>query len=47
MLRLRKIATWREEVLEELGTVPGRPVVRAVALAVIRNPFAGLPAVKT
>jgi hypothetical protein len=46
MLRLRKIATWREEVLEELDTVPGRPVVRAVALAVIRNPFAGLPAVE-
>jgi hypothetical protein len=46
MLRIRKIATWREEVLEELGTVPDRPVVRAVALAVIRNPFAGRPAVE-
>lgn len=46
MLRIRKIVSWREEVLEELGTVPERPVVRAVALAVIRNPFAGMPAVE-
>jgi hypothetical protein len=45
MLRIRKIATWREEVLEELGTAPEHPVTRAVALAVIRNPFAGMPAV--
>jgi hypothetical protein len=46
MLHIRKIATWREEILEELGTVPERPVVRAVALAAIRNPFAGKPAVE-
>jgi len=32
-------------VFSELGVQPDRPVVRAVALAVIRNPFAGLPAV--
>lgn len=43
MLHIRKIATWREEILEELGTRPDRPVVRAVALAAIRNPFAGQP----
>lgn len=46
MLRIRKIATWREEILEELGTVPDRPVVRAVALAAIHNPYAGQPAVE-
>ncbi len=46
MLHIRKIATWREEILEELGTRPERPVVRAVALATIRNPFAGQPAVE-
>ena len=44
MLRPRKIATWREEVHEELGSRPERPVVRAVALAVIPNPFAGVRA---
>ena len=41
MLEIRKLATWRETLFQELGTVPPRPVVRAVALAVIRNPFAG------
>jgi hypothetical protein len=44
-MHIRKIATWREEILEELGTKPERPVIKAVALAVIRNPFAGRPAV--
>ena len=44
MTRIRKIATWRETLFEELGTVPDRPVVRAVALAVIVNPYAGRPA---
>jgi hypothetical protein len=46
MLQIRKLATWREEIFEELGTVPDRPVVRAVALAAIRNPFAGMLAVQ-
>ena len=46
MLQIRKLATWREEIHEELGTRPDRPVVRAVALAAIRNPFAGIPAVE-
>jgi hypothetical protein len=41
MLEIRKLATWRETAFGELGTIPERPVVRAVALAVIRNPFAG------
>jgi hypothetical protein len=44
-MHIRKIATWREEIFEELGTRPDRPVVKAVALAVIRNPYAGKPAV--
>jgi hypothetical protein len=46
MLQIRKIATWRETTYSELGTVPARPVVRAVAFAVIANPFAGQPAVE-
>jgi hypothetical protein len=46
MLHIRKIATWREEILEELGTRPERPVVRAVALAAIRNSYAGQPGVE-
>lgn len=41
MPAIRKIVMLREQVLEELGTVPPRPVVRAAALAVIANPFAG------
>jgi hypothetical protein len=38
---IRKIVTTREVVLAEMGTVPARPIVRAVALAVIANPYAG------
>jgi hypothetical protein len=45
-MEVRKIATWREETFAELSTVPERPVVKAVAIAVIRNPFAGRPAVE-
>lgn len=41
MQGLRKLVTWREQVLSELGEVAPRPVVRAVGLAVIANPFAG------
>jgi amino acid synthesis protein len=33
--------TTREIVLAEMGTVPARPIVRAVGLAVIANPYAG------
>lgn len=44
-LHIRKIVFLREQVLEELGSVPEHPITRAVALAVIRNPFAGRPAV--
>lgn len=45
MLRIRKIVMLREQLREELGTVPDRPVMRAVAVAIIVNPFAGQRAV--
>src|SRR4029077_12739430 len=41
MVDIRKIITMREVVLSELGVTAPRPVVRAVGMAVIRNPFAG------
>ena len=41
MVEIRKIITMREVVLSELGVAAPRPVVRAVGMAVIGNPFAG------
>ena len=41
MVDIRKIVTIREVILSELGVAAPRPVVRAVGMAVIRNPFAG------
>ena len=41
MVDIRKIITVREMVLSELGVAAPRPVVRAVGMAVIINPFAG------
>jgi len=41
MLDIRKIITMREVTFSELGIAAARPVVRAVGMAVIRNPFAG------
>src|SRR5688500_10675979 len=41
MLAIRKIVTLREQVLGEMGQAAATPVQRAVALAVIANPFAG------
>ena len=41
MVDILKIITMREIVLSELGAAAPRPVVRAVGMAVIRNPFAG------
>ena len=41
MVDIRKIITMREVVLSELGVAAPRPVVCAVGVAVIRNPFAG------
>jgi hypothetical protein len=38
---IRKIVTTREVVLAEMGVAPARPIMRAVALAVIANPCAG------
>ena len=41
MVDIRKIITMREMALSELGVAAPRPVVRAVGMAVILNPFAG------
>jgi hypothetical protein len=41
MVDIRKIITMRETVLSELGVAAPRPVVRALGMAVILNPFAG------
>jgi hypothetical protein len=41
MTEIRKIVTLREVVFSELGHKASRPVVRAVGIGVIRNPFAG------
>jgi hypothetical protein len=41
MPRIRKLVLTREQVFAELGREADRPVVRAAALAVIANPFAG------
>jgi Amino acid synthesis len=41
MVEIRKIVTAREAVFSELGVKAPRPIVRAVGMAVITNPFAG------
>jgi hypothetical protein len=41
MVEIRKIITTREMILSELGAAAPRPIVRAVGMAVIVNPFAG------
>lgn len=41
MLNIRKIVVTRETIFSELGAAGARPITRAVALAVIANPFAG------
>src|SRR5580692_3885243 len=41
MLDIRKIVTTREVIFSELGVAAAKPIVRAVGMAVIRNPFAG------
>src|SRR5262249_30224376 len=41
MVDIRKIITTREAIFSELAATPPRPVVRAVGMAVILNPFAG------
>jgi hypothetical protein len=41
MVEIRKIITTREMILSELGVEAPRPVVRAIGMAVIINPFAG------
>ena len=41
MTEIRKIITLREVIFAELGHEAPRPIVRAVGIGVIRNPFAG------
>ena len=41
VIEIRKIITMREAILSELGVAAPKPTIRAVGMAVIRNPFAG------
>lgn len=41
MTDIRKAVTLREVIYSELGHQAARPIVRAVGIGVIRNPFAG------
>lgn len=41
MIEVRKTVTTREVIYSERGVTAPRPIVRAVGIAVIRNPFAG------
>ena len=41
MVEIRKLITMGDMVLSELGMTAPRPVVRAVGMALILNPFAG------
>ncbi|HWC01990.1 MAG TPA: amino acid synthesis family protein [Methylomirabilota bacterium] len=40
-MRIRKLVTMVEEILEDGGKAAARPVKKAAAVAVIENPFAG------
>ena len=40
-MRIRKLVTIREEILEDGGRPLARPLTKVAALAVIENPFAG------
>ncbi len=40
-MNVRKISLTKETILTEAGTPTARPITRAVAIAVIANPFAG------
>ena len=41
MLYIRKALTMRETLTSDMGRTANRPIIRAVAMAVISNPFAG------
>ncbi len=41
MVEIRKVALLREQAFAEMGQAGARPVVRAVAMVAIANPFAG------
>ena len=47
MLEIRKIVTTREAVFSELGVAAAHPIIRAVGMAVIRNPNPRLTATPT
>ena len=41
MAEIRKLVTLREVVFSEIGHKAARPIVRAVGIGIIQNPFAG------
>jgi Amino acid synthesis len=41
MVQIRKSLLLRDKVTSEMGHIADRPIIRAVAMAVIENPFAG------
>ncbi|MBC7433920.1 MAG: amino acid synthesis family protein [Rubritepida sp.] len=41
-MKIRKLVTWVEETLTEMDRDISPPIRRAVAIAVLKNPFAGL-----
>jgi len=41
MIEIRKIIAMRETIFSELGVAASRPTIRALRMAMIRNPFAG------
>jgi hypothetical protein len=41
MVEIPKVITMRELILSELGVAAPRSIVRALGMAVTRNPFAG------
>ena len=41
MIELRRVFTQVENIFHEFGPPPAKPLRRAAAIAIIRNPFAG------
>jgi len=41
MIEIRKIITMREAIFSELAVTASRPTIRAIGMAVIRNPLTG------
>ena len=40
-MKIRKLLTIKEEILEDGGKKVGKPITKVAAVAVIENPFAG------